>query len=441
MPGKVDHLEALAQTTDLLLGSVEPAEMARNFLQHVIALFGAAGGVLHVAAEGEAPHVHNADPAVARQLAAATLAALKQARQRLQRWAGIAALELGAPWPQVVAACPGRAEDEPVLVLGFDRDAVPAHAPSLGLLQLMVRHAAYALENGWLHRRTVQQAERLAVQAEELERVRQALERHSREVERNLAVRSRFFAAMSHELRTPINAILGYSQLLQQGAFEPLRPAQREIAARISASAERLLALVNDVLDFSKIDAGKVEIRRRPVRLDRLIAEAAAEVEATARLKGLALRIEAEPGLPPVVTDPDRVRQILVNLLGNAVKFTHEGSVHVRASHAPAAAGLAMPRPLAASPGRDGWLVISVRDTGIGIPPDRIDDIFGEFVQLTDPTTGRTHGTGLGLAISSRLARLLGGDLTVESQLGVTTTFTLYLPCPEPRIESAVGSR
>jgi len=397
-------------------------------------VFRADAGVLHVATAGEAPLVYNAADADAERVAMAALASLKQGGRRWRRWAAPETSALGAAWSHVIAACPGRVDVEPVLVLGYN-EPPSLDGPGTKLLQLMVRNAAFALENAWLHLRTLQQAERLAVQTDELERVRHALERHSREVERNLAMRSRFFAAMSHELRTPINAILGYSQLLQQGAFEPMRPAQRDVAARISASAENLLALVNDVLDFSKIDAGKIEVRRCTVHLDQLVREAVVAIEGSARLKGLELRVDASPDLQPVTTDPDRVRQILLNLLGNAVKFTHDGYIHVEVRHMPDP--VVAPRPPYGRPGDDGWMAVSVRDTGIGIPPDKIDAIFGEFVQLVDPSSGRTHGTGLGLTISSRLARLLGGDLTAESELGATTTFTLFLPCPEASIENA----
>jgi signal transduction histidine kinase len=275
-------------------------------------------------------------------------------------------------------------------------------------------------------------AERLAVRATELERIRAALEGHSREVEQSLARRSRFFASVSHELRTPINAILGYNDLLRQGIYGALSEEQREVIEKVSSSAWQLLRLVDDTLDLARLEAGKLTLLRRSVDLAALAAEAVAAVEVAARQKGLTFRLERGDPVPEVHTDPGRVRQILLNLLSNAVKFTDEGEVALEVRHLPTPT---IPPAPASPPGRDGWIAVTVRDTGSGIPSEQLGAIFQEFVQLPRPRGGAL-GTGLGLAIASRIARLLGGQLSAESELGVRSAFTLFLPCPAPPLEA-----
>lgn len=281
-------------------------------------------------------------------------------------------------------------------------------------------------------------SDRLTVQLEFAERIHGALEGHCREIERSLAARSRFLAAASHELRTPINAIVGYNQLMHQGVYGALSEPQAAVAQKIASSAELLLALVNDILDLSKIDAGKVEIRRASVDLPTLVRDAAAAIEIHARAKGLELLTEFPPAGLTLQTDAARVRQILINLLSNAVKFTPRGSITVQIDHVKKAG---RPQPTAAGPanrpGTRGWVRIAVRDTGIGIPNEKLAAIFGEFVQLKRPDSIPREGTGLGLAISMRLARLLGGDLIVDSEVGVHSTFMLFLPCPQPPVDAA----
>lgn len=280
-------------------------------------------------------------------------------------------------------------------------------------------------------------SDRLTVQLEFAERMRGTLEQHCREIEQSLAARSRFLAAASHELRTPINAIVGYNQLMHQGVYGALSEPQTAVAQKIASSASQLLALVNDILDLSKIDAGKVEIRRGSVDLPALVRDAAAAIEIHARAKGLELRTEL-PGAPLTLeTDPARLRQILINLLSNAVKFTPGGSITLQIEHLEEGPAIAASGWPANRPGTRGWVRIAVRDTGIGIPREKLAAIFGEFVQLTRPDSIPREGTGLGLAISMRLARLLGGDLIVESEVDVHSTFTLLLPCPHPPADGA----
>lgn len=435
-----NEFEALARMIDVLLDTLEPQEMAARFLRHASEVFQADAGLFQLR-RGETTPILAAiaiPPAEAQRLADELAAARGRARKTypLRRarkpgageaeWASglVVRIQRGAPGHDGLVALLGRAPD----CFRPRRD--------FRLLHLMALQAIAAVDSAASRTQTRRLAEQYAIQAEALERIHRALEEHSREIERSLAHRSRFFAALSHELRTPINAILGYGQLLSQGFFGALTPRQADILDKIGASARQLQALVDDVLDFSRIDAGWLELQRDRVELPAIVAEAAATIELYARLKGLELHIDCDPALPTLETDPTRVRQILLNLLSNAVKYTPRGSITIEARHLPTRADLtAAPLPSSA-PGPNGWVRIAVHDTGVGIPAEQIDAIFREFVRLPHPDIGRTEGTGLGLAISSRLARLLGGDLTVDSEVGVRSTFALYLPCPAPALES-----
>ncbi len=226
--------------------------------------------------------------------------------------------------------------------------------------------------------------------------------------------RDRFFSAISHDLRTPITAIVGYSELLLDGVAGDLCGRQQEMVERISQVSAHLSRLVGDILDLTRLDAGRVEFHREPTALDALVEEALVTVEPQARAKGLALRRELKAaGDRLVPVDRFRVRQVLVNLLSNAVKFTESGEVCVSAGCGEEAS----------------W--IAVRDTGPGLPPGSQEAIFEEFLQLASDRCRRTEpGSGLGLAIARRLARAMGGDLRVESTLGNGALFTLYLPHP-----------
>jgi PAS domain S-box-containing protein len=244
--------------------------------------------------------------------------------------------------------------------------------------------------------------------------------------------KSEFLAMMSHELRTPLNGIVGYSQLLDVGIAGELQPTQREYLGRLRRSADHLLALVNDILDLAKIDARELSTDASEMRAATAIADALtiAAPSAGARETTLGEFVDADP---PVcyVGDGDRVRQILVNLLSNAIKFSDPGgSVGIEASTVDEAVE-------GAQVGGGGpWTFIRVRDAGIGIAEEKHEAVFDPFVQAESGRTRSKGGTGLGLAISRRLARLMGGDLTLESEPEAGSTFTLWLPARDPQAET-----
>ncbi len=238
--------------------------------------------------------------------------------------------------------------------------------------------------------------------------------------------KSLFLANMSHELRTPLNAILGFAELL---AHDPLlTPEQREQVDIIARSGEHLLDLINDVLDFSKIEAGRMSLVEDPFDLHQLLRDLEDMFRLRANVKGLTLLFERDPNLVRyAVADAGKLRQILINLLSNAVKFTQQGGVTLRARSAPSA-----------GPDRV-TLLIEVEDTGPGIAPDELPAVFEPFIQTH--VGRRTEGTGLGMPISRQLARLMGGDLTVTSTVGVGTCFRLELPLRVTGAEAVVPAQ
>lgn len=266
-------------------------------------------------------------------------------------------------------------------------------------------------------RRERRNARRLAARSRELERLSSELLRVNR-------MKSEFLANVSHELRTPLNAIVGFTDLLREGVYGDLGPRQVKPVDRIEASANHLRHLVDQILDLAKMAAGRLEIHTEAIELRPFLLDAVSEVESLAREKGLTLMIAMESSVSRIRSDPLHLRQILMNLLGNAIKYTPSGSVLVR-TYDP---------PPERSDEKDGtarqWTAIEVADTGIGIHPDDHKRIFEEFEQVgAGPRADSAlRGTGLGLAISNRLALAIGGQIKLKSSLGAGSKFSLWLP-------------
>lgn len=222
--------------------------------------------------------------------------------------------------------------------------------------------------------------------------------------------KSEFLAVMSHELRTPLNAIVGYADLLLMGTPEPLTEEAKEQVARIVANARHLVEIVEQVLSFARVEADREQVNVESVDLGQLVRTTAALVQPLAREKGLRFRIRVPSRATPIETDQGKVRQILLNLLSNAVKFTERGNISV-------CAGI-----------EDDWAIVKVRDTGIGIASEDHDRIFEPFSQVEPPMTREVEGTGLGLSVSRQLARLLGGDLTLDPPPRRGSRFNLRIP-------------
>jgi signal transduction histidine kinase len=260
----------------------------------------------------------------------------------------------------------------------------------LALAMELAHRAAIAVQNARLHRAALH-AQQVAEQANR--------------------AKSDFLATMSHELRTPLNAIGGYVELLRLGIKGPISADQDEYLARIERSEKYLLSLIQDVLSFAKIEAGRVDLRPQDVGAQTLIEEVSSLV--VPQMQEAQLTFHAWPCDPSMIVhaDPERVRQILLNPLTNAIKFTPSGgAIHVLCEMDPVC------------------VLMHVKDTGIGVPPDKLDTIFEPFVQLDRHQLHGRAGAGLGLAISRDLARAMDGELSVDSEVGRGSTFTLTLP-------------
>jgi signal transduction histidine kinase len=245
----------------------------------------------------------------------------------------------------------------------------------------------------------------------ELVRQNELLRRSHIALEQASALKSQFLANMSHEFRTPLNAILGYTSMLLKGVSGELTAHQRRNLERIDSNSQHLLSIINDILDITRIEAGKMPLTVSEFPMEDLIREVLAEVEPLIARSKLTVTTQVEPALPPLRSDRQKVKQILINLLTNALKFTPEGWVTVTA----------------AGPAGDR-VAFAVADSGIGISPKDQEVIFEDFRQADDSPTRQYTGAGLGLAICRRLATMLGGGLTVRSALGEGSTFTLLLP-------------
>jgi PAS domain S-box-containing protein len=292
----------------------------------------------------------------------------------------------------------------------------PDHARKL--LQVFAARAAAELER----QRATLSLQQLNQQLETRVQERtEALQQSNAELARATRMKDEFLANMSHELRTPLNAILGLTEALQEGIFGDLKEAQARTLHTIETSGQHLLALINDILDVAKIEAGKVELHRQGVNVADLCYSSCKFVAQEAIQKNIQIDTQLAPDLPPVMLDERRMRQVLINLLSNAVKFTPDGGkVTITTGCSPIEAE--------ATPCQSGKIHIAVADTGIGIAPEKLSRLFQPFVQIDSALNRRYQGTGLGLALVKRIVELHGGQVSVTSHPGQGSCFTLALP-------------
>jgi PAS domain S-box-containing protein len=253
--------------------------------------------------------------------------------------------------------------------------------------------------------------ERIRLATVELEERNRRLEWQSRELERASRLKSEFLASMSHELRTPINAVIGYTSLLREEIYGALTDKQKSGLDKVNIASQHLLELINDILDLSKIEAGKMPVHLEEVSLRQVVGELTEAIDPLAREKGLELVVDAEPDMPPLFTDRTKLKQILLNLLSNAIKFTSEGGVTLETRMT----------------GKER-VRIAVEDTGIGIKQEDLETVFADFRQVDQSPTREYGGTGLGLTITRKLVALLDGEIRVESTYGEGSIFTVELP-------------
>jgi len=273
----------------------------------------------------------------------------------------------------------------------------------------------------------------LARRAEELERINAEIARKNLELQRASGMKSEFVANMSHELRTPLNAIMGFSEMLKDGLIGELTERQRHSASAIFDGGMHLLSLINDILDLSRIEAGKMELDLETMEVDDLLANSVLMLKPRASAHRIELKVESKAH-EPVTVDRRKARQIIYNLLSNAVKFTPDGgtvALHARRVAAPHREGMqAVGKAPVESP--DGFLEIGVIDTGIGIAAADMGRLFQPFSQLDSGLSRKYEGSGLGLALVKQLVELHGGALAVRSRIGHGTTFKVWLPYREP---------
>ena len=282
----------------------------------------------------------------------------------------------------------------------------------------MGEQAAIAIGNARLIEALEEREERLAAQNltlaqqnQELELTRQRIEQQNLQLIEAARLKSQFLATMSHELRTPLNAVIGFAQVLLRQRSAALSTTQSGMVERILSNGKNLLALINDILDLSKIESGRLELQLELIDLNRLVSSTLEELKPLAEQKQLSIDLELPIENFTIVNDSNRLRQVLVNLLSNAIKFTESGYIEIKVSEF-----------------LGTQFTISIKDTGIGIAASEIEHIFEEFRQVDQTTTRKHGGTGLGLAITKSLVQMMQGKISVDSELGQGSTFCIELP-------------
>ncbi|WP_413374901.1 sensor histidine kinase [Paenibacillus taichungensis] len=259
----------------------------------------------------------------------------------------------------------------------------------------------------------------LSVQKEELQKAQIVLEDRAKQLMIASQYKSEFLANMSHELRTPLNSVINFAQMISENGDTMEQEDIVHFATMIEHSGQELLTLINDILDLSKVEAGRLDIVLEDISVAQLTEDAMTHFQLVAEKKGVELKLDKKPGLPETLwSDPQRVQQILRNLMSNAIKFTHQGKVTLTVST----------KQMKKSGILSQWIVFSVQDTGIGIAEDKHQSIFEAFQQADGSISRKFGGTGLGLSISRDLARLLDGSIELKSAEGKGSTFYLYLP-------------
>jgi PAS domain S-box-containing protein len=278
-----------------------------------------------------------------------------------------------------------------------------------------------AMEKARLYEQLKQASDELELRVQaataDIAQQNELLRRQAIELEQASALKSQFLANMSHEFRTPLNAMLGYTSMLLQGVAGQLPPGAKRQLGRIESNGRHLLTIINEILDISRIEAGRMPLQISTFRIPELIAEVRSELEPIIMRSRLTITTSLARNLRAISTDRQKTKQILLNLLSNALKFTHEGGITISGRRIP----------------RENAVALEVRDTGIGIAPVDQERIFEDFRQLDNSPTRAYSGTGLGLSICRRLAEMMGGRIAVESEPGKGSAFRLTLPAPQRR--------
>jgi signal transduction histidine kinase len=410
----VEELQALSEVGQAVSSSLDLQRVLETVVARAVELSGADGGAVYELDEARGEFRLRATHRMTEEL----LEVVRRTRMAVERSnpLGEAALTRApVQWPDILEQ-PADVGPEPNPILEALRQtgfravmAVPLVREERVVGGLVVRRRAPgAFDQDVVD--LVQTFANQSVLAIENARLFQELSEKSLQLEIASQHKSQFLANMSHELRTPLNAILGYTELILDDIYGETPAPIRDVLERVQQNGQHLLGLINDVLDLSRIEAGRLTLALDEYSMEQVVQTVYTATEALAAEKGLALSVDIQPDLPVGRGDERRLTQVLLNLVGNAVKFTESGSVGIRASAA------------------DGRLVVSVRDTGPGIAEDEQGRIFEEFQQADSSSTRAKGGTGLGLAISRRIVALHGGRLWVESKVGEGSTFSFAVP-------------
>ena len=298
-----------------------------------------------------------------------------------------------------------------------DKLAIPLGSHFMRVAEAFIVEGVKRAMSARMHMATVEEANRELT--EKNRRLAQAVER-LQEADR---VKSNFLATVSHELRTPLTSVIGYSEMLLEGIAGELNEEQREYVRTVMEKGDQLLVLITGILDISRMEAGQMKFDKEPFDLDEVVSVALSTIAPNARRKKIALSCDIPETLPRVLGDRDKVRQVLLNLLNNAIKFTPEGgAIAIRAAEGPLGPGA----------GHAGGVRVTVQDTGIGVAPEYHQRVFDPFFQVDNSSTREYGGTGLGLSIVKRFIEAHGGNVWLDSREGTGSTFYFTLPLAPP---------